>query len=80
MPRTAGVGRDSSHGVERLLIGKMPPAAHDPVLEKRGAGALHLHLRVVVAFDRQNIEVDKFADQIRRHVAQVGGESHPPVV
>ena len=55
----------------------MPPT--DPPFEEIGAGAVELHLRVVIAFDRQHVQIDKPLDEFTRHPAQIGCVADPAI-
>src|SRR5690606_629665 len=61
---------DLAHRLEALLIGQVPAPAHDPLLEETWPAAGPLHLRVVVALDRQHIQAAKALDQLVGHVTE----------
>ncbi len=63
--------------IQRLGVGKMPSASHDSPLQKRRAFAVQLHLWVVIALDRQNIDAAESPDQFRTGVAQIRRISDP---
>src|SRR5688572_7619310 len=47
---------DSADRLQRLLVGQMPAAAHDPLLEEPRPGAGELHAGVVVALKSEDVE------------------------
>jgi hypothetical protein len=56
-----------------LKVGKVATAASDAALKETGSGAVSLHLGVVVGFQRNAIKIAEAVEEVRRHVAKVGG-------
>src|SRR5262245_43972102 len=55
----------------------MSAPTHDPLLEEIRSRAVQLHLRVVVAFQRQHIHAARAVQQRPGHAAKIGGISNP---
>ena len=66
------------HRIQRFRVGKMPPAPHDPPLQKPRPVAAQLHLRIVVALDRQQIQTAESPHQFFTDAAQIRRVSDPP--
>jgi len=68
-----GAVEDGADGGEGLVVGEVAGAAHDALLEEPGAGAGLLHVRVVVAFEGEDVHVLEGFDEVRGDAAEVGG-------
>jgi hypothetical protein len=73
--RLAGTVEEFTDGGECLEVGKVAVAAGDSALQEPGAGALSLHLGVVVALQRDAVKIAETVKKVGRDMAEVGGEA-----
>ncbi len=78
-PFGASLG-DALGGEEGFAVGEVSLAAHDARFEEVGAGAGELKLRIVVGFDRQDVNGGKAFDELIGDAAEVGGVTDAGVV
>lgn len=71
----AGAVEDGADGGEGLVIGEVPAAAHDALLEKPGARTGKFHVVVVVGFDGEEVDAAEFFDEGVGHMPKIGRES-----
>lgn len=71
--RLARAVEEFANGGESLRVGQMAVATGNPSLDEMRTGTVGLHLRVVVGFQCDAIEIAEAIEEVRRHVAEVGG-------
>lgn len=60
-------------GGKRLGVGKMAVPAGDTSLQEQGSGAIGLHAGVVVALQRNAVEIAEVVEEGARDMAEIGG-------
>ena len=55
----------------------MAGSAHHALLEERWARAVVLHLRIVIAFDRQQVQILKMVEEVLRNVSKISRIAEP---
>ena len=70
-----GAVEDGLDGGEGLIVGEVAAAAHDALFEEPGAGAVALHVGVVVGFECENVDAAEAGDEFIGDVAEIGGEA-----
>ena len=57
------VGGQGAHGLDRLNVGQMAATAHNALLEKCWSWRIALHLFVIVALDREHVQIRERFEQ-----------------
>ena len=71
--QSTGAFEEFADGGKGLKVGKVAVAAGDAALEEPRAGAVGLHLRVVVTFQRDAVKVTKLIEEVERNMAEISG-------
>ena len=71
--QSVGAVEEFADGGKGLKVGKVAVAAGDAALEEPWASAVGLHLRVVVALQRDAVKVAKLIEEVARNMAEISG-------
>lgn len=77
MTQRVSLIKNRTQGRIRLGVGKVAVTVHDPTLEKVGSRTLQLHVGVVVALNRENMQAGKPVNQRSRNVPEIGRVTEP---